>query len=87
MTDTTYFIPDHVAILSSSCLDLVKFTVTSFFSSGSSADVCTFVCFSFHVLSGCHKKDGPLNHISVAVPFVVLIPLELRSAAFSLVLT
>ena len=45
------------------------------------------ICFTFHVLSGCHRNDGPLNHSSVAFPFVVLIPLELSSFGFSLVLT
>ena len=71
MVDTNCFILDHVDILSSSCfnescLDLAKFAVTSFFSSGSSADICTFVCFTFHALSGCHKEHRPLNHISIA---------------------
>ena len=91
MTDTTCFILDHIDILSSSCFnkscpDLAKLTTTSFFSSGSSTDTCTFVCFTFYVLSGCHKKDGLLNHNYIAFPFVVLIPLELRSAGSSLVL-
>ena len=61
--------------------------MSSFFNSGSSDDTSKNLLLEVQVDSDSHKKEGPLDHVSVALVLLTSIPLEQQSAGFPFVFT
>ena len=54
----------------------VQFFLSSFFNSGLSDDKSKTLLLEAQVDSDSHKKEGPLNHVSVVLVVFTSIPLE-----------
>ena len=78
--DMTLFILFHVDIFSSNWWSMskdtsVQFFLSSFFNSGSSDDTSKNFVLEVQVDCDSHKKEGQLNHVSVALVLFTSIPL------------